>query len=396
MLMASLYGSNGFGVFGDKHPPMEMCDAVGSLEEKVVHLQGVIDAMTAVGPIGGVSPSYKKPHIIMGMDVDYPPYAYLKEAPYGSAADLDEVVGVGADMIKAMAKMCDFDVTITQAHWADCWGAGEIGQGLKEGWYHGCMTYTHAAGVRNRYLDFSNGWAIKNKPSGLITKLNNGVPVLSPMSDLSGKTIVDVTGWAPTADTLHFVNNQCTGSTMADDFTVIQGDDLYSEEEIATLGLLGPNDMALQAVLDGKADGMWVYGDQAANYHCAAGETQEGWNCDLWGGFGTTFAYSQSGMFGWMYNGTTVAISKKGSGLNELLDPCLEKFMQTKEFLETCKIEHGDPAHSQIETCVPNAYFYEDPHYHAPTPSSSPYMFGGLDYAGGIQSCSTGYCGCEE
>jgi len=63
-----------------------------------------------------------------------PPYAYISEPPYGSKSEVDEVVGVGADMIKAMGKMCGFDVTVIQAHWGDCWGAGEIGQGLLQGW----------------------------------------------------------------------------------------------------------------------------------------------------------------------------------------------------------------------------------------------------------------------
>merc|ERR1719161_2573539 len=65
--------------------------------------------------------------LIMGMDIDYPPYAYLRKEPYLSSNDLDEIVGVGADMIKGMAKHCNFDVVITQADWNDCWGVNEIG-----------------------------------------------------------------------------------------------------------------------------------------------------------------------------------------------------------------------------------------------------------------------------
>merc|ERR1719369_2288311 len=111
-----------------------------------------------------------------------------------------------------MGEHCGFDVEIIQAHWRDCWNQNEIGQGLLEGWYHGCMTYTHAAGVRNRYVEFTNSWAKLNKPSGLITRLDaRGVPHLKGGDNLSGRTIVDVTGWAPTADTLYFVHNECTG-----------------------------------------------------------------------------------------------------------------------------------------------------------------------------------------
>jgi hypothetical protein len=100
-------------------------------------------------------------------------------------------------------------------------------------------------------------------------------------------------------------------------------------------------------------------------------------------------------MFGWMHNGTTVAISKKGSGVKELLDPCISRFMQTRTFLDTCKLEHGSPPHSQINSCVPNQYFADDPAYTPATVSSSPYMFPTSQMAG-HQTCATGYCMCSE
>ena len=173
-----------------------------------------------VGPISSVKPNTDgRPRLIMAVDINYPPYAYTRTPPYpdefnGTRANypLDEVVGVGVDMIKALGKHCGFDVTITQAKWSECWDTFHIGEGLREGWYHGCMTFTHAAGERNRFLDFSQAWAEKNKPAGLITRLDaNGVPHIHGTNTLENLTIVDVTGWAPTADTLNFVSNQCTG-----------------------------------------------------------------------------------------------------------------------------------------------------------------------------------------
>merc|ERR1719158_1457798 len=239
------------------------------------------------GPLSSVMPGTKHAKLILGMDVDYPPYAYLKKEPYGSSKDLDEVIGVGADMIKGMAAHCGFEAVVVQAHWSDCWSAGEIGKGLLQGWYHGCMTYTHAAGVRNRYMEFTNSWAIPNKPSGLIAKLDAGAPVnIDGKSDLSGKTIVDVTGWAPTSETLYFVKNQCS-KTSFKGFTIIQGDDVA----LTSTAAKGPNDKALLAVLEGKADAMFIYGDQAANYHCKPNETRKMWNCNLWNGLGKEFAY---------------------------------------------------------------------------------------------------------
>uniref|UniRef100_A0A7S2MGM4 Solute-binding protein family 3/N-terminal domain-containing protein n=1 Tax=Haptolina brevifila TaxID=156173 RepID=A0A7S2MGM4_9EUKA len=323
----------------------------------------------------------------MGVDIVSPPYAYLKKPPYGSKTDIEEVAGVGPDMIKAMAAHCGFEVSVVEAHWSDCWGNNEIGQGLLQGWYHGCMTYTHAAGVRNRYLEFTDSWALLNKPSGLIVKLENGVPKINGQSDMSGKTIVDVTGWAPTADTLYFVNNQCT-DTKYSGFTVVQGDDIDVSGTYK-----GPNDRALRAVLEDKADAMWIYADQAANYHCAPGDTQDGWDCDLWAGFGTTFAYVQTGMFGWMNNGTTVAMARKGSGIAEYLDTCFADFQKTEEFYKVCSTMHD--GHSQLQSCIPNDFIKADPAYTPKDVASSPYMFPTKDLTGS-HTCATGYCSCSE
>lgn len=74
------------------------------------------------------------------------------------------------------------------------------------------MSYTHTAGERNRFLEFTNGILNVNKAAGLLVRLNSdGSPAISPSSDLNGVKVVDVTGWAPTADTLAFVLNDCTG-----------------------------------------------------------------------------------------------------------------------------------------------------------------------------------------
>lgn len=338
------------------------------------------------GQIPAVMPGMERPKLIMGVDVDYPPYALLKQPPFDKRTDLDNVVGVGADMITAMGKHCGFDVAIMQVKWADCWGKNEIGPGLREGWYHGCMTYTHATGVRNRYVEFTNSWAKPNKPSGLIVKLVDGRPLFNGFDSLHGRTIVDVTGWAPTADTLYFVKNQCTGKAYKG-FKIIQGSDI---EPNKPKDAKGPNDRALLAVLEGKADAMWIYGDQAANYQCPPGTVEDGWNCDLWSGFGKTFAYVQSGMFGWMHNGTTIAMSKKGSGVAGFLDDCFEKFRQTEEFYKVCATKyHG---HSQVQTCIPNEYFKSDPEFKKVDIHHSPYMFP-TDQQ---QGCGSGYCSCSS
>mmetsp|Transcript_74035 Transcript_74035/g.135529 ORF Transcript_74035/g.135529 Transcript_74035/m.135529 type:complete len:418 (-) Transcript_74035:376-1629(-) len=351
-------------------------------------------------PLQAVMPSLTgRPHYIMAVDVDSPPYAYLKQPPYETPGDLDEPVGIGPDMIKAMGKYCGFDVTVTQAHWNDCWGNGEIGQGLREGWYHGCMMYTHIVGMRNRYLEFSHSYVTQNKPAGLITRLENGVPVVKGTDDLTGKTVVDVTGWAPTADTLHFVENKCTGKKFSTDLTIVQGNDVQHTPSGAkyTYEAKGNNDKALLAMLNGVADVAWIYGDQAYNFKCPDGsdaDTQAGWNCALWKLWGTDFAYIQGGMLGFMYNGTTMSISKKGSGVAKFMNDCLEKFLPSKEFYEVCKTKHVGV--DQIQQCIPNEFIKADPEYTGYDIKTTPYMFPTKDMAGAGESCSTGYCTCEE
>jgi len=84
------------------------------------------------------------------------------------------------------------------------------------GWYHACITYTHTAGSRNRFIEFSWGVLKANKPAGLMVMLKpDGTPKISPDSTLDGLKVVDVTGWAPTNDGLALVENKCTGKRFS-------------------------------------------------------------------------------------------------------------------------------------------------------------------------------------
>ena len=58
----------------------------------------------------------------MGVDVDYPPYAYednwQQMASNGQTPNLDSVSGVGVELMRAMASFCGtFTVDITQTDW---------------------------------------------------------------------------------------------------------------------------------------------------------------------------------------------------------------------------------------------------------------------------------------
>lgn len=200
------------------------------------------------------------------------------------------------------------------------------------------MSYTHTRGVRDRQVDFTNGILNVNKPAGLLVRLTeNGTPEISPYSDLSGFTVVDVAGWAPTEDGLAFVTNDCTGGKFAG-WTMVSNDNTKAwlgvkngESWPTDLILDNPNDISLAMLLDKTVDAVWIYADMAYEYQCDDPTRVDEWNCDLWDGFGDKFAYIHTGMFEHAVNGTTLAMSKKASGLNEVLNPCLEKFMSTKE-----------------------------------------------------------------
>lgn len=336
------------------------------------------------GLLSSVRPSFDRPKYVFAMDIDYPPYAYIEEHSLDSPDSLNVIKGVGADMVNAMSRHCNFDVTIIQADWNECWQAGKIGDGLRQGLYHGCMTFTHPIGMRNRYVEFSKSWAIKNKPSGLLVRLNQstGGPVISPYDNLEDKTIIDVTGWAPTPDTLQFSTNPCTNERFRG-FRVVQSADMLSNQK----DIKSQNDRALMALLAGHGDGVWVYGDQAHHYACATNLTSDAWDCDLWRGFGTEFAYVQTGLYDWLVDGTTVAMSKKGSGVASAMDACLDSFMHTKEYYEVCSKSHHNE--TQVNVCVPNQYFPQpSPGYQTPR-----WM---LRTSEQTSDCASGYCRCDS
>merc|ERR1712039_71854 len=146
-------------------------------------------------------------------------------------------------------------------------------------------------------------------------------------------------------------------------------------------GAVNNNDLALSMLLAGTADAMFVYADQAYNYKkaCEEGVTTT-CNCAIWEGFGTKFAYVQTGQFGYVNNGTTLAMAKKDSGVAAKLNPCLQKFMETKDYYDICA------KYDIVDSCYRNSFFPSADNipvhdYNKPT----------QDHNG---NCSSGYCPC--
>lgn len=311
-------------------------------------------------PLPGVRQNGYKPKVILAMDVDYPPYTSIGE-------DLS-LSGFSPDFAKGLEEICAIDIEVVQASWAECWGSDKIGPGLLNANYHGCAAYTHTKGVRNRYLEFTKPILAMNKAAGILTRLENGEPVVSGSSNLSGVTVGDVAGWAPTSDVLVTSTNLCT-------------DQKFSNFTIKKSATEKPNDDTLRMLLNGTVDAVWIYADQADYYSsaCANNSNQDGWDCALWSKFGTEFAYIQTGIYDYMQAGTTFATSKKGSGLAKTLDPCISEFLKKKEYKDLC-YKYG-----KENDCFQNRYFDittdEVRDYSKPTRE--------LD-----TTCADGYCPC--
>merc|ERR1719327_664738 len=154
------------------------------------------------------------------------------------------------------------------------------------------------------------------------------------------------------------------------------------------------NKPAMAALKSGAADAMWVYSDQAYNCMKECGTPGSGSHpcaadndCYGWEGLGTEYAYIHTGIY-FALNGTTMAIAKKGSRIGELMNPCIAKALETKDYYDMCK------AHSKTHECFPNSHFsdadknvnrdvWDSPHTIRPHPTTP-------------STCSDGYCQCTE
>ena len=334
-------------------------------------LQERAGCVTELEPrLPGVLGGDAAPKIILAADINYPPYAMLDD----ETLDLS---GFGVDFAQSLETVCNVEMITVQTQWAKCWGTEDDsederpGIGLLDGYFHGCMTYTNAKGTRNRYLEFSHAILNENKPGGLIARLDaNGVPSVAPDSNLDGVTVIDVSGWAPTAGGLALVTNPCTGESY-EGYTIVNPSETTENA----------NDDALRALLAEEGDAIWIYSDQAALYQCEDGVTTDAWDCDLWSGLGTNFTYVATGLTGYANNGTTLSIAKKGAGLADtILNDCIQSFLATEDYYDLCV------QYDLVDSCWSNSFFpgagtLVDPVYNNPTHEQD-------------GPCASGYCSC--
>lgn len=138
-------------------------------------------------------------------------------------------------------------------------------------------------------------------------------------------------------------DNALLQAAMADSFYTTTG------------GFTNANDIGLAMLLEGKADGVWIYADQAHNYIavCEDPETRNTakHSCVMWEGFGEHYAFIQTGQLTHAKNGTTLTKSRKGSGIPELVNPCIQKFLKTREYYDLCEKYH------ETKFCYRNEHF---------------------------------------
>mmetsp|Transcript_6086 Transcript_6086/g.11639 ORF Transcript_6086/g.11639 Transcript_6086/m.11639 type:complete len:402 (-) Transcript_6086:246-1451(-) len=318
----------------------------------------------------GIMPGKTRPKLVLAAEPTWAPYAYINPQQY-------TMEGIAVDFAKGMSELCDLDVEITETKWTECWTDQVVGRGILNGHYHGCMTYTYTKGTRDRQLDFSHAFLKNDKFAGLLVRLaDDGTPEIDGNHNLAGKKVVNVNGWAPTEDALGFVLNACTGER-------------FEGYEMVTSSTQLPNDDALAKLLDGTVDAMFVYMDQGENYMnagCIADvpdktSSSPEWDCAKWAQFGKKFAFVQSGLFGHSVNGTTLTISKKGSGVSDIVNPCMERFMRTEEYYKVCS------RHGMELLCYPNAHF-PDEYFSDILPA--------WETATNITQCQDGYCPCPS
>lgn len=305
-------------------------------------------------------------HVLLAMAPDYPPYTQL------TATVPKDLGGFSVDIGHALEAVCGVKVEFILDSWSECWTTKPeritfsevreyVGEGILNGRVHGCTGYTHTKGERGLSLEFTDSILGKLKTAGILTRLDNGVPFVSPLTtDYTNIKLGDVSGWAPTPDTFAFNFNYCDG-----------GNQFLPPANISKpLGGDG-NTHAIKGLLDGEYDALYMYADQLYNF-----VNSNDPNAD---GFGTTFAYIHTGLDQWSINGTTLAISKRGSGLKQVLDPCIAALVKTQTYQDICT------KYFDASSCINNPA----------AASGSLFYDNKMNERTDAYACADGYCTCS-
>merc|ERR1719473_442025 len=81
------------------------------------------------------------------------------------------------------------------------------------------------------------------------------------------------------------------------------------------------------------------------------------WDVSLYEQSGRSYAWIHTGVTEHMANGTTLTLSKKGSGVPGLVNPCIERALKTEAYYDACR------KYNLVSECYPNQFFPENISY---------------------------------
>ena len=335
--------------------------------------------------------------LLFAITGNYEPYEYVtgageRDVLTGDALPADVPTGFAVETIKRACDACDLSCEFVLADAADCWTSGGFpGLGLQAGHFDACAAYTATS---RRQLGVAFGDAVSRpRAAGILTRLapSTREPVVRPTDDLSDVVVAVVGGYATTARSIGASRNTCANETFngspVDGLIALVADDPHG----------GP-DAAMRALLDGDADALYAY---ASLIEDRKGCKQLGCDASLYDGLGTKYAWIHVDMLEYQVNGTTLAMTKKGSPLIDAFNPCVRSVMRSTWYADACA-RYAAAGFDDVE-CYPNAHFEaaeegddldddlgDDADAPSPSPAPAPASGGG-----GVGKCASGRCPCD-
>jgi hypothetical protein len=100
----------------------------------------------------------------------------------------------------------------------------------------------------------------------------------------------------------------------------------------------------MRKLLDGNADVLFVYQSIVSDRKDC---THSGCDPSLYDGLGTKYAWIHTGLLDYQLNGTTLAMTKKGSNLVDTINPCLRSVMRDTWYQNLC-LEYGNRGFEEV------------------------------------------------
>lgn len=282
----------------------------------------------------------EQPLVTFMMGGNYPPYDFLENRPGAPETQ----TGFGFEFAKLVCEEGRLDCRFIRDTYDNCWTTDDFpGSGIQAGYFQACSTYTNTY-LRQTGVEFGHSFT-QGRAAGVLSRLENGVPVIDPSSNMAGKKIALVGGWATNGQALAYITNNCTGELFADYST-------FTPEDEFT----GP-DAAIRALLDGEADGIFMYAStirDRSNPNACFLEA----GCDITlytDRLGVDYAWIHTDIYEYQANGTTLAFTHKASGLNQLLNPHIQTVLRSKEYADLCH-EYIEVRGFDDISCFPNEF----------------------------------------